>query len=345
MFRRLITRYASQILQCIVVLSVLAAASTVGSAQDTETLGSVKQKYLNQTVVLIGYVTDKLATQPVLMEWHPARLPPMSQALDGRYDYDISTYLPATYKGKSATVIAIQLNKSGKQGTVNALGELVSADDAVDPYFDFVVKFDDGQVALVTAYPSTISDDVKFASTQNALTQEMAAKLPGVVGRTFYGCFYTRLYSPDATLDELQSYSDSKAIDFPFLVPLKVTVAKFDEAATTVILRVKLPDGTDALTFAGGNDLTEKGKPFIERISGTMLSEIPKKFTPREITTIKKETLFRGMSRDAAYCSQGFPHSVNDWGTGGKQLIYTDGLMVYLDNQNSVVDWQLLGNN
>jgi hypothetical protein len=38
--------------------------------------------------------------------------------------------------------------------------------------------------------------------------------------------------------------------DVPFLVPLKVTAAKYDETGNAVILKVKLPDGRDALVLS-----------------------------------------------------------------------------------------------
>jgi hypothetical protein len=75
-----------------------------------------------------------------------------------------------------------------------------------------------------------------------------------------------------------------------------------------------------------------------------LLSEVPKKLTPQEITAIKKRSIFHGMSKNALYYSMGLPKSENDWGRGGKQFVYTDTLMVYLDNQDKVVDWQSLNN-
>lgn len=327
-------------LRFFVILSALVAATAFGAAQQPETLASVKQKYLNQKVVLIGYVADNLARQPVLMEWHPGHAGSESA---GRYSADIEmSYLPATYKGRSATVIAIQLHNLEELGKVNALGESMSPDDTVDPYFDFVVRFDNGEVAMTTGYPSTISLDVRLVSAQNAIVQEMATKLPGVVGKTLFACGLTSLYHPDATLDELLGTSRSlkQISDVPYLVPLKVTAAKYDEATDAVILKVKLPDGRYALTIASGDQLTDQGLSFMKRISGSLLSEIPKKLTPQEIAAIKKPSIFRGMSRDALYCSMGLPKSENDWGRGGKQLIYADTLMVYLNNQNKVVDWQ-----
>jgi hypothetical protein len=51
------------------------------------------------------------------------------------------------------------------------------------------------------------------------------------------------------------------------------------------------------------------------------------------------------MSKDALFCSMGFPESTNDWGRGGKQLVYSSTQMVYLDSQNKVVDWQSLHDN
>jgi len=325
---------------------ILLFVSTLGIAQQDETLGSVKQKYLNQKVVLIGYVADNLGPEPVLMEWH------LGSEVAGRYKADIETYLPATNKGQTATVIAIQLNHQleeilgKKTPSVNALGEAINPDNMVKPYFDFVVKLADGQVAMTSAYPNTIDLDVKLASEEDALAQEMTAKLPAVVGKTFYACGFTDLYSTDATLEEILGTSRilKQLTEVPLLVPLKVTAAKYNESANAVILKLQLPDGRDALAVASGDQLTQKDEAFMERISASLLREIPKKLTPLEITAIKKRSVFRGMSRDALYYSLGLPKSENDWGQGGKQLVYTDTLMVYLNNQNKVVDWQSLNN-
>jgi hypothetical protein len=316
--------------------------ATFGAAQESETLGSVKQKYLNQKVVLIGYVADNLARQPVLMEWN------VGSEVAGRYHADMESYLPATYKGQTATVIAIQLNDLEKQHKVNALGDSVSPDSTVNPYFDFVVRFDSGQIAMTTGYPSTISSEVRLASEQNVVAQEMATKLPSVVGKSLLACGITDLYQPDATLEELLGVSrilkQISVTDIPFLVPLKVIAAKYNESANAVILKVKLPNGNEALSIASGDQLTDKDESFIERISGGLLSEIPKYLTPQEVVAIKNKSIFRGMSRNALYYSMGLPKTENDWGRGGKQFVYTENMMVYLNSQFKVVDWQVLGN-
>lgn len=331
--------------RCFTVAFALLLVSSLGTAQD-ETLGSVKQKYLNQKVLLIGYVANNLGREPVLMEWY------LGNEVAGRYKADIEKYLPATYKGETATVIAIQLNhdleeiQGKKTPSVNALGEPINPDNTVKPYFDFVVKLADGQVAMTSAYPSTINLDVKLASEEDALAKEMTAKLPSVVGKTFYACGFTDLYSTDATLEEILGTSAilKQLTEVPLLVAIKVTAAKYNESANAVILKLQLPDGREALAVASGDRLTQKDETFMERISASLLREIPKKLTPQEITAIKKRSVFRGMSRDALYYALGLPKSENDWGQGGKQLVYTDTLMVYLNNQAKVVDWQSLNN-
>jgi hypothetical protein len=51
--------------------------------------------------------------------------------------------------------------------------------------------------------------------------------------------------------------------------------------------------------------------------------------------------LFHGMSGDAVEYALGFAEQKNDWGTGGKQLVFFSGkLIVYLDSKDKVVDWQ-----
>jgi len=318
------------------MICALALLPTIGAAQQPETLGTVRQKYLNQKVVLIGHVSAILhdqAGQPVVSGWN------LGTEAAGRYSADMKGYLPATFKGQTATVIAIQLHDLQKQGKVNALGESISEDDIVNPYIDFVVRFDNDIIAMTLTFPSNIFHDVKLASDQNAIAQEMAAKLPGVVGKSFYACGFTRLYRTDTTLEELLgTYRIVKQLsNVPFLVPLKVTAAKYDETANAVILKVKLPDGREALSVASGSQLTEKDSSFFQRISGYLTSEFPKKFTPQEIAAIKKQSVFRGMSMNALYYSLGLPESENDWGRGGKQFVYTDRLMVYLNNLSSII--------
>jgi hypothetical protein len=127
-------------------------------------------------------------------------------------------------------------------------------------------------------------------------------------------------------------------------VPLVVTAAKYDETDDAVILKVKLPDGKDALTVGIAHDVIYNGQPLMERIAGHLLLGVPKTLTAQEIVSIKNHSIFRGMSDDALYYSLGYPESENDWGRGGKQFIYSHTWMVYLNNRDRVVDWQSLGN-
>jgi hypothetical protein len=326
-------------LRLLVVLFSLTLACAPGTAQKSETLGAVKQKYLKKEVTLIGPEMDVETALPVLSAWF------VGSESSGYYHADLETQLPASYKGKVAVVVAIQLHDEPSNGErTNALGEPINLDNTVNPYLDLVVKFDDGKVAMGTAYPSTISDEMRFASEQNALAEELAVKLPSIVGKPAFACSYSQLYQSSSTLDELLgAHSKQKEIeDVPYLTPLKISAAKYYQALDAVVLKVIMPDGTEALTISSGEQLTDKSQPFVDRVSGFLLGEIPKKFTPREIAAIKKQTIFHGMSRDALYCAMGFPASTNDWGRGGKQLVYSSTLMVYLDNQKNVVDWQSL---
>ena len=55
----------------------------------------------------------------------------------------------------------------------NALGEVISPDQTVDPYLDVVVKLDNGNIVITTAYPSTVDLAIQLAVAQEALAKEM----------------------------------------------------------------------------------------------------------------------------------------------------------------------------
>jgi len=230
----------------------------------------------------------------------------------------------------------------------NALGEIVAEDDIVNPYFDIVVQFDDGTLAICTGYPNTISTNIELAAAASALTERMSKELPLLVGKTVYAIGYSKLYQPDTSLEELAGVGSKGVLkqlwptDVPLLEPLTILAAKYIDS-TGVVFKLKLPNGKEALSFTHQLYYVEADteRPFPERVIGTLLMEIPKKLTQKEIDAIKKGTIFKGMTKDSLDYMIGFTDKENDWGRGGKQLIYYDGrLVVYLDKDNKVEDWQ-----
>jgi hypothetical protein len=315
--------------------------------QSGATLGTVRRSFLNQSVILGGTVVTLRGS--VLLEWHVVQ-----KNGDRRYEpsaIDIDN-LPATYKGKKGTVIAVQLNalKARERGP-NALGEIAAEDDIVDPYFDVVVRVEDGTLAMTTAYPLTLStgDEIELASAAGLLTEQISKQLPLLIGKTVYAVGYSKLYSPDTTLDELtllqnrlgRSSKQMSFIDVPLLQPLTVLAAKYIESAG-VVFKPRLPNGREAIAFTDPIYYHDKDKPLLDGILGTLLSRIPAKLTQMELDTIRRGALIRGMKKSAVEYSMGFPDKENNWDTGGKQLIYSDSIFVYLDHDDKVTNWQLI---
>jgi hypothetical protein len=81
--------------------------------------------------------------------------------------------------------------------------------------------------------------------------------------------------------------------------------------------------------------------PFLQKIAYSFLTSIPKTLSTAEVEAIKNGSIFRGMSLTALHYSWGYPQKENDWGSTGKQLIYTNTLFVYIRDKK-IVDWQAL---
>jgi len=316
-------------------------------AAKTVTLGVIRRIFLDQTVVIGG----PLGTRGAMLTWNLAR-----QA-GKRFKADMFGNLPATYRGKTGKVVAVQLNESMRstQGA-NALGESISDDERLHPYFDLVVQFDDGTLAMTTDYPLSLAlggQEVELASVQSNLSGQMSKDLPLVIGKVLYAVGFSHLYRPDTTLDELSGEPGAHGVlkemfDLPLLQPLRIVEAKYIDAVNGVVLKVRLPDGRDALSFT--NSIYLLGVPgvpdtrtFFEKVAGRLEGGIPSGLTPKEIEAIKSRSIFRGMSKDALHYALGYPKKENDWGAGGKQLIYGGSLSAYLDLNEKVEDWHDLG--
>lgn len=143
--------------------------------------------------------------------------------------------------------------------------------------------------------------------------------------------------------------------DVPLLQPLTILNAKYIEQYNFVVLKLKFPDGREALA---ASPYREEGKmvpglrwgilppnhdSFLARIVGRLLTAVPAGLTPQEIETIRKKSIFIGMSRVALIYSRGFPEAEDDWGMAGRQLIFLGAqVLVYLDSAGRVADVQVL---
>lgn len=307
------------------------------------TLGELRKRYEGKTVVVNGAVFQ----QTSFLEWDLA-------VEDGpRFQADPEHKLPISYRGREAQVVALQNDDLHERvfgrtnAPVNALGESVSDDTVSDPYTKIIVRFEDGTTAITTQYPSSFENVISLASARDSNATVIESNLKSIIGRPLYATAMSDIYEESATLDDLLDplHGGSKQLaDVPFLVPLTITTAKYFKEHDGVVLKLRLPDGRFGLTF--NKYRTENwgaGKDtFVGRVAGFLEPEVPRKLTAREIAAIKQRAIFAGMSRDAVYYSLGVTLKENNWGRGGKQLIYGDNVYVYLDSTGKVTNWQSL---
>jgi hypothetical protein len=109
--------------------------------------------------------------------------------------------------------------------------------------------------------------------------------------------------------------------------------------------KLRLNGGREVLSASRyrDEDISRNGNDnsFLGRSAGTLLLTIPLNLTPQDIAAISSRKVFRGMPRQAVFYSWG-KTAENDYGKGGKQLVYGENQFVYLNNDGIVTDWQSL---
>ncbi len=241
-------------------------------------------------------------------------------------------YIPKSAVGKTAQVIAIQ----GKQlpTTVNALGETVAQQQTGEPVFEFVIKFEDGLVAVKKETLMTVRGSLwlpEEVAAAEALEKASQSHSQDLIGKNVYATALSHVFKADATLEDMKSSVGE--ITAPFLQPLQVTAAKWNSELRRAIVKLQFPDGRVALAKVSVDG--------VER-EGDVLPTFPTGLTAAEKAAIQRRGIARGMSEHALHLAVGFPKRQNDWGRGGRQLVYDSGLIVYLDDDDRVHDYQFI---
>jgi hypothetical protein len=211
-----------------------------------------------------------------------------------------------------------------------------------------VAQFADGMLAMTSARLESLADRAKLTSEQQQREAEMAKNLPQVIGKFLYATGLSILYEPGATIEDITSTRELlkrvSAARIPLLEPLRIVEAKYVAEEDGVLLRLRLPTASEALSFTKPSslDAASATAPFIEKIAGDLLVAIPKEVTTKEVEAIKQGELMRGMSSTAVSYMFGQPERESALASGGQERLYLKRIAVQFDRQNKVVGWQVL---
>jgi PEGA domain len=325
------------------------------------TLAEFRNSYLNQRILILqGHDIGGS-----LGGWQPVK-----QAKDGSFQIDFgkSAFISFKYMDQTPTIIAIRESSGGgtllsKGGQKNAMGEKLTDDDIVNPYVDVFVRFDDGQLAKYTSFVSLIRDrsaknlnqdpdswemQLLPVSVRDAHAEIVARNLSNAMGQKVYAVHDSLLFGRDITTVELldiRSRLTKRIQDVPLLTPMTIVAAKYNDRYDLIVWKLQLADGREIISAARyrDEDLSEIGNDnsFLGRSIGRLLLRIPSNLTSEELAAISARKIFRGMSQQAVFYSWGVTNE-NDYGRGGRQLVYGENQFVYLDNSGKVTDWQSL---
>jgi hypothetical protein len=282
------------------------------------------------------------------------------------YDNGAEAFIDFKYKEQTPTVIAIreiEALEPAKEGTVNALGEKVTDADIVDPSVNMFVQFDDQRIAKYQSIVSLIMDrsvkrvgqdpdhwnmPLMLVSLRDAHSEVINGNLSGVIGKQVYAVHNSLLFGPDLTPEDLLDISKrllKRERDVALLTPMTIIAANYNKRFDFIVWKLRLGDGRELISASRyrDEDVSTNGNDnsFFGRSIGALLQRMPPNLTDREISAISARKIFRGMSRQAVFYSWGTT-SENDYGKGGKQLVYGADQFVYLDDTGHVTDWQSL---
>ncbi len=324
-----------------------------GFALEEKTLGEIKKELLGKEVIISGFKTSryvKFHKEDFFLEWRLAEGDTQTGFKEKEGDLD-SRLVPYRLKGARGVVKAIEITKNYSRekkigSTSDLFGDTIKDDDILNPYFKVVVKLQDGTFLIKNGYYVTIMlNDLELASSIDAIKEEASKNMTSLIGKTILPVAYSDIFAPDVDIADLTDTlrgNLKKLRDIPNLTPLKIVKAKYLENENGVLLKVEYLGGKMGIIFSRFlNEMFFENLSFFEHVTFNFLAEIPAFLTGKEIDAIKRKTIFIGMSIRALHYSWGFPKKENDWGKGGRQLIYANDQIVYVEN-DKVVDWQSL---
>jgi hypothetical protein len=346
--------------RCFFVVAFISIIIIPALGQEKDwTLGQFRAKYLGQHVLILqGHdISGSLGG------WQPVMADRNGSFQD---DFNGGAFISFKYKEQTPKIVAIQ--SSSKKTGNNIMGDAVNNDNEINPNVTIIFQFDDGRLAkdfdYVSAYtghhtivggetcrPLCNPDQdrweipIMLVSERDAHAAIIAQNLPNTIGRKVYAIHQSLVFGPEITPDDVLNLGGyGKTLeDVPLLTPMTIVGANYNPRYDFIAWKLRLPDGREIISASRYRDDASSNvgndNSFLGRSIGSLLMAVPPDLTPREVEAIKSKKIFRGMSRRAVFYSWGAT-TENDYGRGGKQLVYGDNQFVYLDLDGKVTNWQ-----
>jgi hypothetical protein len=173
-------------------------------------LRQFRQMLLNQRIVILKGIDVRGS----LGGWQPIKLSPEGSFKD---DFDKGAFIAYRYKDQIPKVVDIRESAGSelaKEGHKNALGEIVTDEDIVDPHVNIIVQFDDGQLAKYSSFVSLIMDrqsddpdhwemEFMLASVRDLHAEKVRSSLQSSIGQKVYAVHESLVFGTDLGAEDL----------------------------------------------------------------------------------------------------------------------------------------------
>lgn len=336
----------------ILLLAILALTifSQTEKSSAKITLDEARKIFVGKSVKIF----DKTDSDGKLSYWH------FADEKDGVYKrrpYFIrngnkleSTKLPVNYRWQKAVIVAIELHEKSIPKT-NALGELLDGEKDSPTLVYVFVKFSDDTIASKLSVLETLSGNEDFFGIEKLKSIEngfislaelvkrrtlINSKINSIVGKQVFATKNSKLYPISSTLFELIDDKNRLTV-FPYFEPLTITVAKYNEEADVIIIKLEAKSGEKFLTFS--NYIPQKFTiGFFETVisywSQPELRSVTN-YNEKEVKAIKSRTIYIGMNVGKVIDSLGSPEKFEN---NFQIIVYSNGkLRVYTNKETKTV--------
>jgi len=183
-----------------------------------------------------------------------------------------------------------------------------------------------------------------LAVAQDKASVPTPEEMKAIVGKTLYADANSVMYEEDTADSKMvgdEWVGHLKLKKFERMKPIEIASAEYLPDDKVAVIHLKFLDGGKAKAFGRVDGIGTLFEKIISHAS--LLSKVPKSLTDEEISAIEHGSFFVGMSEWALYEAMGPPGKTNDYGNGGKQLIYLDGgLLIYVNTEGKIIDRQFI---